>query len=84
MLPPSWPVLEARLRARHTDPPADVVLRLATARRELSFAVHYDFVVCNDDLPAAVAAVGAVVDAWRCRLASATTLARFTASLSHL
>ena len=73
-----------RLRTRSTESAGDIARRLATARRELAFAVHYDYVLCNDNLAATVRALEAVVDAWRCRLSSTRIIEAFCTSLSHL
>ncbi len=67
IVPPSWEELERRLAGRGTDAADTVRLRLANARREMADADRYDFVVVNDDLERAVAAVKAVVVAERCR-----------------
>ncbi len=58
---PSLDVLEARLRARGTDSPATIERRLATARRELELASHYDVQVVNDDLDRAVEKLAAIL-----------------------
>jgi guanylate kinase len=52
--PPSLFHLEARLRARGTDPEAAIVARVAEARRELEMAASYDAFVINDELDGAV------------------------------
>lgn len=46
--------LERRLRGRKTESEVDIQRRLEVARRELSFADQYRFVVRNDDLDQAV------------------------------
>ncbi len=48
--PPSVDVLEKRLRGRATDSEEQIRLRLAGARRELSFWKEYGYLVINDDL----------------------------------
>jgi guanylate kinase len=48
--PPSFEVLEARLRGRGTEPDEVVARRLEVARRELAQAEVFDVEVVNDDL----------------------------------
>lgn len=67
IFPPSWEVLESRLRARGTDGEAVISRRLANARTEIAFADRYDYFVVNDDLEAAVGRVRAIVTAEQCR-----------------
>jgi guanylate kinase len=76
LVPPSLAALEVRLRGRGTDPPEAIAKRLAIADNELR-AVHiFDYVVVNDDLERAVAAVAEIVAAER-RGERAATLARY-------
>jgi guanylate kinase len=58
---PSLEVLEARLRDRGTDSPETIEKRLATARRELKLAPHYDVQVVNDELDRAVEQLAAIL-----------------------
>jgi len=51
--PPSFAVLEQRLRSRATDSEEQIGIRLNEARHELSFWREYDYLVVNDDLAAA-------------------------------
>ncbi len=46
--PPSFHILEFRLRQRGTESEEQVQLRLKNARRELMDTHHFDFVVVND------------------------------------
>ncbi|GAB4131409.1 MAG: guanylate kinase [Bacteroidia bacterium] len=55
VMPPSMEALEARLRHRATEPEEKIRMRLAKAEKELADAVHFDFVLLNDDLDKAVA-----------------------------
>lgn len=52
--PPSMEVLEKRLRGRGTEEEETILKRLDTARRELTKAGDYDYVVVNDRLEDAV------------------------------
>jgi guanylate kinase len=68
LAPPSWDELERRLRRRATDDPAAVERRLAIARREMEAAPHYDYLIINDDVEAAVDRLRAVILAERQRI----------------
>lgn len=63
VLPPSADVLLARLQGRRTEDPADILVRLETAKRELEQMGMYQYVVVNADLDKAVCEVAAIVDA---------------------
>lgn len=63
VLPPSVGVLVERLVARGSEDRTALLTRLMDARTELHEVDHYDYVVVNDDLDAAVATVSAIVDA---------------------
>jgi guanylate kinase len=69
MLPPSFEVLEQRLRKRSKDPEAAMVRRLETARREVDAVEAYDYVVVNDLLERCVGELAGIVVAERARLA---------------
>src|SRR5580765_4325809 len=67
LLPPSFQVLEARLRGRSQDEEAAIARRLATARAEVSAVDEYDYVVINDELGRCVGELCAIVTAERAR-----------------
>jgi guanylate kinase len=67
VLPPSFDVLEQRLRGRSKDPEAAIGRRLATAREEIGAVGEYDYVVVNDALEACVDRLRAIVLAERAR-----------------
>ena len=67
VLPPSFQVLEHRLRGRSQDPEAAIQRRLATARSEVSAVSEYDYVVINDELDRCVAELRGIVLAERAR-----------------
>lgn len=48
--PPSYDVLEERLRARSTETDEKIAMRLAKAKEELSHAPRFDHILVNDDL----------------------------------
>ncbi|MEO8075941.1 MAG: guanylate kinase, partial [Acidobacteriota bacterium] len=54
VLPPSFEVLERRLRGRSADSEEAMQRRLQTARDEVAAFSEYDYVVVNDELTAAV------------------------------
>lgn len=54
ILPPSWEVLEKRLRDRGTETEEKIVERTKQARREVEFAKNYDYLIVNDALENAV------------------------------
>lgn len=68
VLPPSFAVLEQRLRGRSKDSDAAIARRLAVAREEVSCVVDYDYVVINDEVDSAVERLKAIVLAERARL----------------
>lgn len=69
VLPPSFEVLEQRLRGRSKDLDAAIAKRLATARTEVTAVSEYDYVVVNDDVERCVNEMAAIVTAERARLA---------------
>lgn len=66
--PPSFAVLEARLRGRASDRPEVIAERLRDAPGEMRQYSAYDYIVINDDLARAQATLTAIVAAERCRL----------------
>jgi len=67
VLPPTFEVLERRLRGRSKDPEQAIRRRLATAREEIAAVAEYDYVVVNDELEACVERIKAIVLAERAR-----------------
>ena len=67
VLPPSFDVLEHRLRSRSKDSDAQIRRRLQVAREEVTTFPEYDYLVVNDDLDGAVARLRAIVLAERTR-----------------
>lgn len=68
VMPPSFEVLEQRLRGRSKDSEAAVQRRLQVARDEVAAFAEYDFVVVNDEVTAAVDRLRSIVVAERARL----------------
>ncbi|MEX2273457.1 MAG: guanylate kinase [Vicinamibacterales bacterium] len=75
VLPPSFGVLEQRLRGRSKDSEDAIQRRLDTAREEVSAFSEYDYVVVNDDIEACVARMQAIVIAERARLERSRAMA---------
>lgn len=73
LLPPSFEVLEERLRRRGTDSAEAVEHRLALADRELEAVSFFDYAVVNDAIADCVDALQEIVEAER---AGDTRLAR--------
>jgi len=63
--PPSLEALRERLESRGTDPPEVIEERLRNAPHELAQMPHYDYVIMNDDLERARAALLSIHDAER-------------------
>jgi guanylate kinase len=68
VMPPSFEILERRLRGRSKDSEEDIQKRLQVARQEVVSFVDYDYVVINDELTAAVDRLRSIVIAERARL----------------
>ena len=69
VVPPSWEVLERRLRQRHSDTEADIRRRLARAREEVRHYAEYQYVIVNDDFARAAEELRAIIVAERRRSA---------------
>lgn len=52
IMPPSWEVLENRLRSRGDTSPEQVEIRLNRAKWEMDQSAHYDYTVVNDQVEA--------------------------------
>jgi guanylate kinase len=68
VMPPSYAVLEQRLRDRSKDSEAAIQCRLEVAREEVASFDEYDFIVINDELSTAADRLRAIVLAERARL----------------
>jgi len=68
VMPPSFTVLEQRLRGRSKDSEDAIQRRLQVAQQEVASYADYDFVVINDELTAAVDRLRGIVIAERARL----------------
>jgi len=68
VMPPSFQILEQRLRGRSKDSEAAILRRLQVAREEVASFSEYDYIVINDELTAAVDRLRSIVLAERCQL----------------
>lgn len=68
ILPPSFEILKQRLRARGTDTPDELDLRLRNAHVELKDYSAFQYVILNDELDRAANQMTAIVHAERARL----------------
>jgi guanylate kinase len=69
ILPPSMAELRQRLAGRNTDSAEIIERRMQNAVNEIREAVHFDYIVVNDDLARAVATVEAIMIAEKARKA---------------
>jgi guanylate kinase len=76
VLPPSFEVLERRLRGRGKDDEATIRRRLAAAGQEIDAFTGYDYAIVNEHLDACVEELKCIVRAARCRVAAVAARAR--------
>lgn len=67
IMPPSFSVLRARLRARMTERPEELSLRLQNSRAEVARYQEFDYVILNDEIERASAQLASIVYAERAR-----------------
>ena len=63
ILPPSAKVLVERLKARGTEDRKSLIRRFKSAKAELKAIDLYPYVIVNDEIDSAVAAVSSIIDA---------------------
>jgi guanylate kinase len=63
ILPPSSDVLIERLKARGTEDAKSLIRRFTSAKEELKAIDLYEYVVVNDRIDSAVAAISSIIDA---------------------
>lgn len=63
IIPPSFEILENRLRGRGTDDDASIIKRLDIAKDELARAPEFEYIVENDDLQEAVEDIITIIKA---------------------
>ncbi|MEW5802607.1 MAG: guanylate kinase [bacterium] len=61
LLPPSWEVLEDRLRGRKTETDLQIMARLKTAREEVHHCWGYDYLIVNHKLEEVVTTIEAIM-----------------------
>lgn len=67
VVPPSFRVLEERLRNRKSEGEESVRQRLENALQEMEYVVRYTYVVVNDTVEGAVSQMRSIVAAERCK-----------------
>ena len=67
LAPPSFEVLESRLRGRGTEKDEVVAMRLEKARSECAHMDGYDYIVVNDLLDDSISNLASIIRAARCR-----------------
>jgi guanylate kinase len=67
IVPPSWTILEERLRLRHSDAEADIRRRLQRAREEVQHYGEYGYVLVNDEFARTAEELKAIILAERRR-----------------
>ena len=68
VMPPNWEELEKRLVGRGTEDEETIKNRLNIAKKELQQAVHYDYILVNDEVEAAAERLNDIINAGRCRI----------------
>ena len=63
IMPPSAEALIARLEARGTEDPKSLIRRFRSAKDELKAIDLYQYVVVNDEVDSAVAAISSIIEA---------------------
>jgi len=67
IVPPSWAMLEERLRRRRSDTEAEIQRRLQRAREEVKAFAEYQYVIVNDEFARAADELKAIIVAERRR-----------------
>ncbi len=68
IMPPSFEILEQRLRGRGTESEESIQRRLSAAKSELMKYNLFDYIVFNDDIDKATADVVSIIDAEKRRI----------------
>lgn len=66
IIPPSYEVLEKRLRNRNTDSDDQIRQRLERMEEEIKIMRDYDYFVVNDDIDESLDMMKAIIDTQRC------------------
>jgi guanylate kinase len=67
ILPPAFEILKARLKARMTERPEELEVRLVNSRSEVERYKEFDYVVLNDDIDRASTQLASIIRAERAR-----------------
>ncbi len=67
IMPPSFDILEERLRKRKSDQDEEIKKRLRRAREEIKDYAMYDYLIVNHDFDRALAELRSIITAERCR-----------------
>lgn len=68
IMPPSFEILEQRLRGRGTEDENSLLTRIGSARGELAQYKNFDYIVFNDDVTSATQNVINIIEAERCNI----------------
>lgn len=68
LLPPSWQELEKRLNKRATEVIVKIRERIKQAKKEITYAHYYDYLVVNNEINKALSEISSIVRAERCRI----------------
>ncbi len=68
IIPPSFEILEKRLRARGTDSVESLNHRISAAKSELAKYKQFDYIVFNDELEPTIERVLAIIDAEKSKM----------------
>jgi guanylate kinase len=82
ILPPSFQVLEKRLRGRASDDEAEIKARLEKARKEIQNCIDYDYIIFNEDLNRTVEEVTSIIVSSRCRKSKRLSMVEKTFGIS--
>ena len=66
IIPPSYEVLEKRLRNRNTDSDGQIRQRLERMEEEIKIMKDYDYFVVNDDIDESLDMMKSIIDTQRC------------------
>ena len=76
VMPPSWQELRDRLTGRGTEDAETIEKRLNIAQGELKQAIHYDYILVNNQVEAAAKRLEHIMEAGRCRIVEMTDFIR--------
>lgn len=68
LVPPSFKVLEHRIRSRATETEEQIRMRLSKAAGEMGLMGEYDYVIVNDSIESVVHSIGCIIEAERLKV----------------